>query len=228
MFTGCVGCSGRNDQLDRDTLKAGEKPVYSENGKLQFIVEYKNGKANGRVREYTPDGKLYMDATYKEDHRDGRCTHYFPNGVPFEVANYVNGNKDGILTKFYNNGKVLATLVYKNNMIQPGLKEYRKDGTEINDDTELIVKEVNRMAREGKYFFQVSLSKPQKSVEYYVSQKTDPDKREKLKQTSDAGILEIPVASQYFVMKDLIFQAEYKTHLGNTRRLLKLYHHTFN
>jgi len=219
--------SGVNpDQASGDSTLEGEKTVFYENGSVHYIVEYKNGKANGRVREYTPDGKIYMDAIYRDGHRNGKCIHYFKNGVPFGIANFVNGEKDGNETKYYNDGKVLATLVYKKNKIQPGLKEYRKDGTEIKDDTELIVKEVDHTARERKYFFQVSLSKPQKFVEYYVSPQTDPDNREKLKLSGDAGIMEIPVASRHFVMKDLIFQAEYKTQLGNTMRLQKLYRHS--
>jgi len=213
------------EQALTDSLKDGEQSVYYENGNLHYIVEYKKGKANGRVREYTPDGKIYMDAIYSDGHRDGKCTHFYKNGIPFSVSNFVNGEKDGIESKYYDDGKLLATIIYKKNKVQPGLREYKKDGTEIKQENDLVIKEIDHSASEGKYFFQVSLLKPQANVTFYASPQSDPESREKLQLSGNTGILEIPVSSRHFVMKNLIFQAEYKTHLGNTMRLEKLYHH---
>jgi hypothetical protein len=228
LFIACNNQSGQitgNGQNAIDSTTNGEKKVFYPDGKLQYLAEYKNGKANGRVREYTPDGKLYMDALFADGHRNGKCTHYYKNGNPFEISNFVNGEKDGIESKFYDNGKLLATIIYKKNKVQPGLREYKKDGTEVDNENTLIITEVDHSAREGKYFFQVSLSKPKNNVDFYASPQSDPETRQKLQLSGKSGILEIPVKSRNFVMKNLIFEAEYKTNLGNTMRLQKLYHH---
>jgi antitoxin component YwqK of YwqJK toxin-antitoxin module len=223
LFPGCNGNSKQEGSQSGDTLKEGEKPVYSENGKLHFIVESKNGKANGRVREYYPNGKIYMDAIYKDDHRHGKCTHYFKNGKPFSVSYYVNGEKDSIETKYNENGQVLALVPYKKDKVQPGLKEFRKDGTLLNEDVKLIITEIDHSALEGKFFIRVSLSSPKKNVKFYASPQSDPTSREILKISGDAGILQVPIPPDGFVMRKLIFEAEYKTQMGNTMRIQKLY-----
>jgi len=225
----CNNQSGQNTenlQNAIDSTTNGEKKVFYPDGKLQYLAEFKNGKANGRVREYTPDGKLYMDALFADGHRNGKCTHFYKNGNPFEISNFVNGEKDGIESKFYDNGKLLATIIYKKNKVQPGLREFKKDGTEVDNENTLIITEVDHSAREGKYFFQVSLSKPKNNVDFYASPQSDPETRQKLQLSGKSGILEIPVKSRNFVMKNLIFEAEYKTNLGNIMRLQKLYHHS--
>ena len=229
LLGGCNSNSGQRivgidpDQPSNDSLMEGERSVFSENGKLHYIVEYKKGKANGRVREFYTDGKLYMDAIYKDGHRNGKCTHFFKNGKPFGVANFINGQKDGIETKYYEDGKILATIPYKKDKVQPGLKEFKKDGTEIREDISLLIKEIDHSAIEGKYYVQVSLSHPHADVKFYASPQSDPDSREKLKMSGSTGILNVPLSNGGFVMKKLIFDAEYKTSRGNTMRLQKFY-----
>jgi antitoxin component YwqK of YwqJK toxin-antitoxin module len=223
FITGCNGKSGSQAELSGDTLKAGEKAVFSENGKLHYIIESKDGKTNGRVREYTPDGKLYMDAIYKNDHRNGKCTFYYKNGKPFSVCYYIHGAKDSIDTKYSEDGRVLAFVPYKNDKVQPGLKEFEKDGSLIPVNNTLIISEVDHSALEGRYYLKVSLAKPRKNVKFYASPQTDPDSRELLKISGDAGILEVPIPPGGFVMKKLILEAQYKTSMGNTMRLQRFY-----
>jgi antitoxin component YwqK of YwqJK toxin-antitoxin module len=223
FITACNGKSGSQSGLSGDTLKAGEKAVFSKNGKLHYIIESKDGKTNGRVREYTSDGKLYMDAIYKNDHRNGKCTFYYKNGQPFSVCYYANGAKDSIDTKYKENGEVLALVPYKNDKVQPGLKEFEKDGTERIDKTTLVIKVVNQLAKGGKYYLKVSLSEPHKNVKFYASPQSDPDSRELLKVSGNEGILEVPVSASGFVIKDIFIDADYKTSMGNTRRLQTLY-----
>ncbi len=229
LLSACSGNSEKQlvgvnpDQPSGDSLMEGEKSAYYENGKLHYIVEYQKGKANGRVREYSLDGKLYMDAIYKDGHRNGKCSHFYKNGNAFEVADYVDGKKDGILTKYRENGKVWSITTYRNNKVQPGLREFRPDGTEIPEDVKILVSEIDHTALEGKYFIRVSLSSPRKDVKFFASPQSDPDSREILKMSGNSGILEVPLSVTGFVMKKLIFEAEYKTPRGNTMRLQKFY-----
>lgn len=223
IISGCKGNSGSQSGLSGDTLKATEKPVYAENGKLHYILETKDGKTNGRVREYTPDGKLYMDAIYKDDHRNGKCTHYFKNGKPFSVSFYINGAKDSIETKYSEDGRILALVPYKNGIVQPGLKEFKKDGSELIDNTSVVIKIINQLSRGGKYYLKVSLTEPRNDVKFYASPQTDPDMMKLLPMDGNEGILEVPVSSSGFVIKSIFIDAEYKTSMRNTRRLQKLY-----
>lgn len=223
LLSGCNGKSGSQENLSGDTLKAGEKAIYSKNGKLHYIIESKDGKANGRVREYHHEGYLYMDAVFKDDHRDGKCTHYFKNGQPFSVSYFKNGVKDSIETKYTDKGQIIALVPYKNDKVQPGLTEFSRDGTELIDNTRLVIKAVDNLARGGKYYLNVSLSEPRKNVKFYAAPTSDPDSRELLEISGDHGILVVPVSASGFVIKDIYIDAEYKTRMGNTRRLQKLY-----
>lgn len=223
VFSGCNSNSGGSTGTAADSLKAGEKAVYTENGKLHYIIESKDGKTNGRVREYTSDGKLYMDAMYKDDHRNGKCTFYFKNGKPFSVCYFINGEKDSIDTKYNENGKLLALVPYKKDRVQPGLKEFKKDGSELTETASLQIIAVNQLARGGKYYLKVSLSEPRNNVKYYASNKSDPDSRELLRISGKDGILDVPVASHGFIVRNLVIDAEFKTSMGNTRRLQKNY-----
>lgn len=223
IISGCNSKQGGKNGLSGDTLKAGEKPVYSENGKLQYLVEAQKPDVGYRVREYTSDGKLYMDAMYKNDHRNGKCTHYYKNGQPFSVSFYVNGAKDSVETKYDQRGRIMAMVPYKNDKVQPGLKEFDRDGSLIPVNNTLIISEVDHSALEGKYYIRVRLSNPQKNVKFYASPQSDPDSRELLKISGDAAILNVPISTGGFIMKKLVFEAQYKTTMGNTLRLQKYY-----
>jgi antitoxin component YwqK of YwqJK toxin-antitoxin module len=206
-----------------DSMVDGEKSIYSDNGKLHYKVEYKNGKANGRVREYYANGNIYMDAIYKDGHRNGKCTHFYKNGKPFSVSEYKNGDKDGIETKYNENGKIMATIPYHKNKVQPGLIEYQKDGSILPDEAKLQIVEVDHSTLEGKYYIRVSLSVPKKNLKFYALTPSDADSREKLVMSGNSAVLYVPIPPSGFLMKKLIFEAEYKTSMGNTRRLQKSY-----
>jgi hypothetical protein len=223
LLSGCNSDHDNQEGISGDSLKAGEKAIYSQDGKLQYIIELKDGKTNGRVREYHPDGYLYMDAIFKDDHRNGKCTHYYKNGKPFSVSFFKNGSRDSIETKYNAKGQILALVPYKNDKVQPGLKEFKKDGSELIDHTSLVIKAVNNLAGGGKYYLTVSLTEPRKNVRFFASPLSDPDSREILKMNGNEGILEVPIHSSDFRIKDILIDAEYRTPMGNTRRLQKRY-----
>ncbi len=225
LATACNSSSDKNTatQTAADSLKPGEKSEFYKNGKLHYIVEYKNGKANGRVKEYTSTGYKYMDATYKDGLRNGICTLFLTNGKPYSIVNYVNEAKEGVETIYNPDGKQEAVLTYKNNKVQPGLKEFMKDGTPVEDNTRLMVTEVDQTKRGGKYFIRLSLTPPHSDAIFYAAPQSDPDSREKLQSEGNWAILVVPLAEKGFILKKLVLDAEYKTALGNTRRLQRLY-----
>jgi antitoxin component YwqK of YwqJK toxin-antitoxin module len=225
-----VACS-RNHSKDQasgaDTLQPGEKPVI-EDEKLRYIVTYKDGKANGRVREYTRDGKLYMDAIYKDDHRHGKCIHYYKSGKPFSVSYYVNGEKDSIETKYAETGWKMAEIPYSKDKVQPGLKEFDKTGNQINKDVKLAFSTVDHSSLEQKFFIKVKLVPEQTNVKYYASPASDPLSREKLQIVGGTGMLEVPVYKRESVREKILFEAEYKTRMGNINRVQQVYNLAVN
>ncbi len=210
------------EDISSDTTLEGERSIYSKQDKLRYTVEYKKGQANGRVREFYEDGKMYMEAEYKDSQRNGKCTYFFKNGSPFSDCIFKDGLKEGLETKYYEDGKVFSLNTFQKGKVQPGLIEYNKKGTEILDKLSIVVTEVDHLSLDGKFFLQISLSNPDKDANYYASTPGETGPRQKLKKSGKKGILEIPVNSG-FVMKKLIFDAEYKTARGNDRRLQRTY-----
>jgi hypothetical protein len=205
-----------------DSMVDGEKSIYSENGKLHYKVEYKNGKANGRVREYRSDGTLYMDAVFKDGHRDGKCTCFFKSGSVYSVTFYVDGKREGTETKYYEDGKIQSTNTYYKDKVLPGLKEFNRDGTEIKENVSIVIKEEDLTKSSGKFYLHVTLSDIGKNASFYAS--TNPEgPREKLIMKGNTGTLEIPVTSRNFMLNKLIIDAEYMTSRRNTMRIQKFY-----
>jgi hypothetical protein len=225
------GCAGNKEKKTSENnpqqtpgkeFKDGENSIFDKDGNLQYIVEYKNGKPNGRVRQFFADGKLYMDATYKNGFRDGKCTYFFKNGNPFTVSNYENGNKEGIETKYYQDGKILSVNTFKKNNVLPGLIEYDKDGNEIKNKVSLIIKKSETPVN-GKYYIHLRLSDPGIDAAYYAAIPAESDKKVKLKMSGNDAVFEIPQTEGGSVAKKIVFDALYLTPKGNERRLQETY-----
>jgi len=211
------------DNLPAKGIEDGEQTVYSKSGKVESIVEVKDGKANGRVRKYYEDGKLRMDAIYKDGRKNGKCIYYYANGSAFSESIYADGYKDGEEKKYYEDGKLLAIQTYKKNKVQPGLKEYNKNGKAIKHDVSILVKEIDRSALEGVYRLVISLSDDSYRASYYVITPDKPESRQILKASGRSGVMEFYVSQGSFLMKKLLFEAECKTSKGNILILQKKY-----
>lgn len=226
-----VGCGNTETKLvgiepenmPSEGLMDGEKKIYSENGKLHSIVEYKNGKANGRVRKYFEDGKLYMDAVYSDGLKNGKCIYYYRNGIAFTVSEYKKGYKDGVEKKYYEEGGIMAISNFSKNKWLPGLQEYKKDGSLVVDNTQIVIKEIDQSALNETFIIKVSLSNPRIVAKFTAVEANDSKIVFPLKASGNSGILEIPIRNGGFFMKKLLFTAEYKTTRGNVRMLQKNY-----
>jgi len=203
------------EDLSSKGVRDGEQKIYTASGKLESIVEVKNGKADGRVRKYYDDGKLRMEAIYREGRKHGTCIYYYGNGKAFTVSEYIDGYKEGEEKKYYEDGKLMAILMYKKGEEQPGLQEFRKDGTPLVKKQKLIISEKDRTALEGKFILTVRISDETVKPRYYVIYPDSPDLKQSMKTSGNAAILEIQAIPGTFMMKKLIFEAEYKTIRGN-------------
>jgi hypothetical protein len=227
-----LGCNSKREKSEAKVLTVqpqandsadGEHSFYDKDGNLQYIVEYRNKKTNGRVRQFYPDGKLYMDAVYKDGFRNGKCTYFFKNGKPFTVSNYENGNKEGIETKYYQDGKLLSVNTYKKNNVLPGLIEYEKDGKEIINTVNLVIKKTDPASDKGKYYFHISLSDIGITANFFASAPLESGKNVKLKMSGNEAVFEVPVSDANYSKKKLVFEALFLTPKGNSRRLQKSY-----
>jgi len=203
-------------------FKDGKHPVYNENGKLKYMVEYKDGKANGQVKQFYEDGKLYMEATFTEGRRNGKCTYFYKNGKAHSVSIYVNGTREGDEIKYWESGELLSVCPFKNDKVQTGLKEYRKDGTLIGNNISILISET-ASASDGKHYLKISLSNPKIVAGYYVSVLSENEPRVKLAKSGYAALYEVKASDGTSMKGQLVFDAEFKTLLGNTRRLQKIY-----
>lgn len=211
------------EQMKDGKLKDGEQLIYYKDGNLKYRAEIKDGLANGRVRQYYTDGKIYMDGSFKGGYKEGKSTFFFKNGKPFSETYYVHGEKEGKETKYWEDGSIYSVCEYHKDMAQPGLKEYTKSGTLLENEMKLIIKEIDHTSLEGKFYLKISLSNPEIVASFYSQVPSEQTKRQKLKKSGNEGILVFDLAPNDYIMKKLILDAEYKTARGNINRIQRTY-----
>ncbi|MBO9703407.1 MAG: hypothetical protein J7604_24575 [Sporocytophaga sp.] len=113
----------------------GEHKVYDTDGKLHYILDYKDGKLKGvryfdktgklisenkekggvlKLKSLYPDGvNIMSEGTYKDGERDGVWKYYELTGVATSEENYKAGVKNGPGKTFYLNGKKDSEFNYK-------------------------------------------------------------------------------------------------------------------
>ena len=66
-----------------------------DNGPLDNIGDYKNGKREGVWVFYYENGQLWEAGNFKKDKREGPCVSYFDDGTidKYITGNYKNGKK---------------------------------------------------------------------------------------------------------------------------------------
>lgn len=84
-----------------DGFKDGIEEVYSLEGKVLEIHNYKKGDRIGMSSFYKKDGHLYLQLSYANNVKNGPYRFYFPNGNIQESGNIVNNNKRGKVFKYF-------------------------------------------------------------------------------------------------------------------------------
>lgn len=69
-------------------------------GKIKYLIEYQNGKQNGRMISFAQDGFRLIESTYAEGKLNGKFSEWFYSGNLKLECNYVNDEKQG-QAKFY-------------------------------------------------------------------------------------------------------------------------------
>ena len=91
----------------------GTVEVKFDNGKVQGLLEVKNGLLDGTGVTYYPSGKVKSKENYKNGYEEGINTIYYENGN-IEYEKYVSNNGRLVYEKhFYPNGQVAQQGIFK-------------------------------------------------------------------------------------------------------------------
>lgn len=105
-------CSNKFDGKD------GVKTVYFPNSEIvQQVVEYKDGKRIGELKEYYRNGKLKVRQYYKDDRLNDSAFFYHENGNIKYFQYLKDSKKEGTWKKYNEQGKVYEEISFKNDYL---------------------------------------------------------------------------------------------------------------
>ena len=106
----------------------GVAKYYSKDESSIFEFPYKNGKKEGRGKEYYLNGKFKSDAFFIDGLLQGKSIGYYENGNLEYEENYKDGKLDGLVKNYYENGQLKAELNYKNGQLDGLARAYHENG----------------------------------------------------------------------------------------------------
>jgi len=105
---------------------------YYENGKPLQVVNFKNGKLNGKRQIFFENGKLKSESFYKNGNKEGKYKLYYDNGRLNKEGNFKNNLETGLWKIYYPNGKMKSEGTYQDGKKVNIWKTYYYDGTNQN------------------------------------------------------------------------------------------------
>ncbi len=111
-----------------DTIKDGKYLRFFVGGKLSDSCNYKMGKLDGIRKLYSDDGNLEIVETYKNGKLNGDYIVYYPNGKVKIKQKFVDNKIQGISYKYFLNGNMQEEVTMKNGMENGAFKEYYDNG----------------------------------------------------------------------------------------------------
>ena len=86
---------------------------YYDNGQLESIATYTDGRMNGLWESYHKNGQLEEEGTYKDGSKNGLWRRYYENSQLRSSTNYTNDKKDGLHEYYRENGELFLKQTYK-------------------------------------------------------------------------------------------------------------------
>ena len=123
-------------------MKHGPAKYYYDNGKMQYLIHYEQGKKHGESTWYHKNGKVY------------------------QVTPFVHGNEHGIRKKYYESGNLMSETPFKNGEQQPGMKEYIEDGKLITKYPEIVFEKPYIESTGNRFTLKMHLSNNAKEVAF--------------------------------------------------------------
>ena len=102
---------------------------YSKDESSIFEFPYKNGKKEGRGKEYYLNGKFKSDAFFIDGLLQGKSIGYYENGNLEYEENYKDGKLDGLIKEYYENGQVFIQENYKDGELDGESFNFNEDGS---------------------------------------------------------------------------------------------------
>ncbi len=84
------------------------------NGKKKSSIPIKDGRVNGKAREWAKDGTKIYEAVYVNGVQNGPEWQWYATGDKKVEVNYVNGQPDGSFTEWYRSGKKKSMGQFRN------------------------------------------------------------------------------------------------------------------
>lgn len=114
----------KSKELYLNDKREGSAYYYFPSGKVQQIINYRNGRKQGTAKEFDEKGTVITLFEYHDDYMISR-----------EFVNRANekGQKTGVWKSFYDDGKVKEETIYKNGILDGTMKMYSERGNLINE-----------------------------------------------------------------------------------------------
>lgn len=206
---------------EKEGSNNGVKKSFSKEGKLLSEVTMKDGKRHGRARTFYKNGKVNLELNYVEDKREGKSMRYYENGILYQESEYRNDKLNGIQKRYRENGKPLSEARFEDDEPCTGLVEYRLDGSKRKDYPEIVVRPIDRLATEGRYTLELSVTEGAKNVWFYEGKLTNTGCLQYsleallMDPKTETGRLNVDLQPGQFLMYDFNFIAKVETMSGN-------------
>jgi len=149
----------KNKGLYKNDLLEGDYLSYSENGALKeiktfksnkldgvyknfhevgqscpnYVLNYKNGKAQGVLNQYFDTGEIYYQTNYVDDEKQGKTQYFYKNGLLEKEYTSILGLREGEFKEYYSNGKLYQKGNYTADKAQGLWKRYYVDQKKFRD-----------------------------------------------------------------------------------------------
>ena len=115
-----------------DGLEMGQWTSWHENGNIQSIGYYLEGRKDSLWQWYDEVGILTGSGMYDEDVEHGTWMHYYPGGVVSDSGSYLEGLKEGLWKYFHENGSLKYAVHYKTGKMHGEKILLSPSGTVVN------------------------------------------------------------------------------------------------
>ncbi|UZR99902.1 toxin-antitoxin system YwqK family antitoxin [Chondrinema litorale] len=109
-------------------LRNGEFVQYDNDGNLQLINNWIDGKRNGYYTSYFKNGKVEKKGFFKDDSLSSEYTFFDSLGNKIEKGNYLDGKLHGDMFGYYPNGHIKTQAFFKNGLLEGKVITYYPNG----------------------------------------------------------------------------------------------------
>jgi antitoxin component YwqK of YwqJK toxin-antitoxin module len=102
---------------DQNTPYTGWVKKIYDNGQIEWLQQYKDGKSHGLQTLWHENGQKEGEVNYKDGREDGLATKWSENGQKTGEGNYKDGKADGVWTSYNDDGSEDRRYTYKDGEI---------------------------------------------------------------------------------------------------------------